>query len=164
MATKKEIFEGTVSAVIALCDEHKVANKFRAALSAILEDNLAPKAGGATVNIDEVTKKDADGNITHILCSVSSKFLPATEEFFYAEKNGKGINGLKRVSKQGESIKKAHNKQLAATEKAIMTDVLDGVMTPEQGKAKLEKAKLEKPDFSSVTDVLPSKDEPTEAK
>jgi len=34
-----------------------------------------------------------------------------------------------------------------------MSDVLEGVITPEQGKAKLEKAKAQKPDFSSVTEM-----------
>jgi len=164
MASKKEIFETVTNEVTALCDEHKVANKFREALMNVLTDNLAPKAAGASINIDEVTKKNADGKIAEIQCSVSGKFLPATKEFFYEDKAGKGIVGLdgshlKRLSRQAESIRKQYIKTLAATEKAIMADVLDGVMTPEEGKAKLEKAKAIKPDYSKVTAELPAKEE-----
>jgi len=160
MATKKEIFETVTTAVSALCKQHNTPVKFNDALNAILSDNLAPKVGGASVNLEEVTKS-VDGKVTEIMCSVSGKFLPATKEFFYEDKAGKGINGLKRVSRQAESIRKVHVKALAATEKAIMTDVLDGKMTPEAGKARLAKAKEAKPDYSSVSAKIA---EPTEAK
>ncbi len=159
MATKKEIFESTVAQVEELCKKHNTPKAFNEALNAVLTENLAPKAGGATVNIDEVTKKNDKGEITHIMCSLSGKFLPATKDFFYEDKAGKGINGLKRLSRQAEGIRKQHIKVLAATEKAIMADVLDGKMTPEQGKAKLEKAKAAKPDYSKVSDALPSKED-----
>lgn len=157
MATKKEIFETVTNEATALCNEHKVPTKFREALMNALSVNLAPKAGGATVNVDEVTKKDESGKVTEILCSVSGKWLPATKEFFYEDKAGKGIadTGLKRLSRQAESIRKSHIKTLSATEKAIMSDVLDGKMTPEQGKTRLEKAKSVNPDYSGVTAKLP---------
>jgi len=132
MATKKEIFETVTNEATALCNEHKVPTKFREALMNALSVNLAPKAGGATVNVDEVTKKDESGKVTEILCSVSGKWLPATKEF-----------------------RKSHIKTLSATEKAIMSDVLDGKMTPEQGKTRLEKAKSVNPDYSGVTAKLP---------
>jgi len=157
MATKKEIFSTVSGAVAKLCETNKINSKFQEALQAIIADNLAPKAGGATVNIEDVTKSK-DGKITEIQCSVSGVFLPATADFFYEDKAGKGINGLKRLSRQAESIRKSHIKVLAATEKAIMADVLDGAMTPEAGKAKLEKAKAVKPDYSGVTATL-SKEE-----
>jgi len=165
MATKQEIFDTVSNEVTALCEKHQVSKKVTEGLAAIIETNLKPKAGGASVNIDEVTKKDEQGNITEIMCSVSGVFLPATADFFYEDKAGKGINGLKRLSRQAESIRKQHIKTLATTEKAIMFDVLDGVMTPEAGKAKLEKAKAIKPDFSDVTAELPSNEDeaPTEA-
>lgn len=143
MATKKEVFESA----IALCE----ANKASDALVAGLTDLLAPKSGGASINLDEVTRKDEEGNVTEILCSVSNVWLPATVEYFYAEKaEGKGINGLKRVSKQGESIRKAATKVLNATEKAIMTDILSGEMTPKEGQKALTAAKAVQPDFSKV--------------
>ena len=157
MATKKEILE-QVDAVLV---EHKASKPLTDALHAI----LAPKTGGATVNLDEVTKKDAAGKVTHIMCSLSGKFLPATEAFFYAEKDGKGIEGLKRVSKQGESIKKAFDKINKTSERAIMQDVLDKKLTPDQGTAKLAELAKAKPDYSKVTDKLPepAKAEPAKA-
>jgi len=106
MATKKEIFTMVTTAVAALCTTHKTPTKFNDELQAILAANLEPKAGGATVNLDEVTRKDKDGNIVEIQCSVSGAWLPATKEFFYEDKAGKGINGLKRLSRQAESIRK----------------------------------------------------------
>jgi len=147
MATKKEIYEAVTLAVAALgLDEDT-----NVSLTAIFDEHLAPKSGGASVNIDEVTRKDGDGNIVEILCSVSGVWLPATEEFFYADKSGKGINGLKRVSKQGESVRKKHNKAISASEKAIMQDIIDGAIDATEAKEKLEELKASKPDYSSVT-------------
>jgi len=142
MATKKEIF----ASAMAICAEHKAPKQLVEALTVLLE----PKAGGATVNLDEVTKKNGNGEITEIMCSVSGKFLPATVEYFYEDKSGKGINGLRRLSRQAESIRKDAAKVATTSERAIMSDVLDGKLTPEQGKAKIEKIKATKPDYSSV--------------
>ena len=159
MATKAEIYATVLEAVTALCDKHNVKTKVKEGLEGILEIHLKPKASGASVNIDEVTRKDDEGNIVEIMCSVSGVFLPATKEFFYEDKQGKGINGLKRLSRQAESIRKQHIKTLNATEKAIMADVFDGVLTPEEGKAKLEEVKATKPDYSTVTAELPAETE-----
>lgn len=157
MASKKEIFAAVSAAVAGLCEEHKVSTKFKDSLNALLSLHLEPKSGGAVVNLDEVTQKDASGKITHIKCSVSGKFLPATAEFFYEDKSGKGIGdtGLKRLSKQAESIRKRHIKVVSTTEKAIMADVFDGKLTPEQGKIKLEKIKASLPDYSKVSETVP---------
>jgi hypothetical protein len=148
MATKKEI----CASALEVCAKHKASPE----LTKAIEDLLAPKAGGATVNIDEVTKKDSAGKITDILCSVSGKFLPATKDFFYEDKDGKGINGLKRLSRQAESIRKSYTKVTSASEKAIMTDVIEGTLKPEEAKAKLAKIQANKPDYSTVVRVLPT--------
>lgn len=169
MATKQEIFDTVSNEVTELCVKYQVSKKVTEGLAAIMETNLKPKAGGASVNIEEVTVS-VDGKITEIQCSVSGVFLPATKAFFYEDKAGKGINGLKRLSRQAESVRKTYIKTLAATEKAIMADVLDKQLTPELGKAKLDKAKAIKPDYSKVTAELPkdepagTKDEPTGTK
>lgn len=151
MASKTEVFNTVENEVVALCDTHGVSKKFKESLMVILTENLAPKTGGASVNIDEVTKKDSNGNIVEMMCSVSGVFLPATAEFFYEDKAGKGINGLKRLSRQAEGIRKQHIKVLTATEKAIMADVLEGAITAEDAKAKVEAARALKPDYSSVS-------------
>lgn len=156
MASKKEIF----ASAIEICNTHKVPAAFVAALTELLE----PKSGGASVDLSTVTKMVGD-KVTEIMCSLSGVWLPATSEFFYDDKSGKGIIGtdgatLKRVSKQGETIRKQYTKSLAASEKGIMTDVLNGDIKPEEGKAKLEKIKAVKPDYSKVTKVLPVEEAP----
>ena len=156
MATKKEI----CASALEVCAKHKASPE----LTKAIEELLAPKAGGATINIDEVTKKDANGKITDIMCSVSGKFLPATKEFFYEDKEGKGIAGLKRLSRQAESIRKTFTKTLNASEKAIMADVIEGAMKPEEAKSKLATLKAKKPDYSSVVRVLPTAVEAATAK
>lgn len=156
MASKREIFEAVSAAALELCEKHQVANNVREGLQSIFDEHLAPKSSGASVNLDEVTRKDEDGNIVEIQCAVSGAWLPASLDYFYEDKTGKGPVGtdgvaLRRLSRQAEQIRKQAAKTLAATEKAIMADVLDGVMTPEEGKAKLEEAKAVKPDYSSVS-------------
>jgi hypothetical protein len=148
MASKKEIFDSAME----ICTKHKVAAKFVAELTDLLE----PKSGGASIDLSTVTKVDGNGNVTHIQCSLSDVWLPANSEFFYDDKSGKGIQGtdgsmLKRVSKQGEAIRKQYQKSIAASEKAIMTDVLNGDIKPEEGKAKLEEIKAVKADYSTIT-------------
>lgn len=155
MASKKEIFASAMD----ICKQHKVPAAFVADLTTLLE----PKSGGASVDLSTVTKTNDKGDVTEIQCSVSGVWLPATGDFFYNDAAGKGIKGtdgamLKRVSKQGEAIRKQHTKSIAATEKAIMTDVLNGDLKPEEGKAKLEKAKAVKPNYSKVTRELPKQE------
>jgi hypothetical protein len=148
MASKQEIHD----LVVAKCEEFGAKPKLIEALSEILK----PKTAGASVNLDEVTRKDENGNVTHIMCSVSGVFLPATADFFYEDKEGKGINGLKRLSRQAEGIRKSHIRTVTVSEKAIVQDILDGVISNEEGKAKIEALRASKPDFSSVTDELPA--------
>ena len=151
MATKKEIF----AAAIVLCETHKASDELVKGLTDLLE----PKAGGAKVNVEDVYN-EAEGTL---LCSVSNVWLPATLDFFYEDKSGKSqFNGLRRLSRQAESIRKTHTKTVAASEKAIMSDVLDGVISPEDGKAKVEAIKAVTPDYSVVTAELPAADEDSE--
>ena len=70
--TKKETFD----TVIGLCEAHKAPKALVEALTEILE----PKGGGPVMDIDAVTKKDDQGNIVEIQCSLSGVFLPATSE------------------------------------------------------------------------------------
>lgn len=150
MASKTEI----LAQVLEVCTTFNAKQNLVDALTEILK----PKSAGAVVNVDEVTQKDASGNITHLLCSVSGKFLPATVDFFYEDKAGKGILGLKRLSRQAEGIRKTHLRTVMVSEKAIVSDILDGVISNEDGKAKIEALRASKPDFSSVSDVLPVAD------
>lgn len=170
--TKKELHLTTVAAVVAYLE----ANKLQAhseKLTAILDEHLKPKSGGATVNIEEVVKRNADGKITQVQCVLSNKWLPATTEFFYEDKsekprivNAEGI-GLKRVSKQAESIKKHFTRSNKASIDALTDDILSlDVTKPEDQKtiaklkADLVALKAAKPDYSKVS----AKPEAKEAK
>jgi hypothetical protein len=143
------------SEVLALVLEACAAHNAKAPLVEAITEILKPKTAGASINLDEVTQKDSNGDVTHIMCALSGKFLPATAEFFYEDKDGKGINGLKRLSRQGEAIRKSHARNIAISEKAIVSDILDGVISNEDGKAKIEALRASKPDYSTVSDVLP---------
>lgn len=136
-----------------LCDEHKAPTGLREGLTVLLK----PKTAGQHINLDEVTKKDGNGKVTHLLCSVSGHFLPATAEFFYEEgKEGKGIKGvngveLRRLSRQAESIRKDHKRRTDASEKAIMNDVMvTKTLSVENGQKKIEGIRASKPDFSKM--------------
>jgi len=131
--TKAELFGNVTEAVTAHFD-----GEMPEGLGEVLSAHLAPKVGGGSaVNLDEVTRKDDEGNITEMLCSISGVWLPATEEYFYTDKAGKGVNGLKRVSKQGESVKKGFLKAQRASEKGIMADFTSGDLDPEEAKQML---------------------------
>lgn len=149
MASKADIFKSAME----VCTKYKASKE----LVADLTELLKPRSGGAITNWDEVTKKDADGNVTEILCSVSNKWLPATADFFYTDTQGKGCPGtdkLKRLSKQGETIRRQHAKTIVATERAVMADILSGDMDVQKGKAMIDKARATKPDYSKVTTAL----------
>lgn len=139
MATKKEIFESAM----ALCEQEGAS----AELVKGLTDLLAPKTGGAKINVEDVF----DGE--KLQCSVSDVWLPATAEYFYEDKSGKSpFNGLRRLSRQAEAIRKAHDKKIKASKAAIMSDVLDGNISPEEGKEAVEALLADKPDYSTVTE------------
>ncbi len=152
MASKKEQFEN-VQEVLAKYED------IPAELVAELEEILKPKAGGKSFDIDEVTKKDEEGVITDILCSLSGLWLPADLDTFYEDKSGKGIPTedeevtLKRVSKQGYQISTKFKKSVAASKQAVFNDVLDGELTPEDGKAKVEALDASEPDYSEMVDA-----------
>ena len=141
MASKKELFASAME----LCETHGASD----ALVAGLTDLLAPKSGGATVNVADVYNED-EGTL---LCSVSGVWLPATAEYFYEDKSEKSpFNGLRRLSRQAESIRKQHTKQIKASEAAIMNDVLDGELDATEAKEQIAELKASKPDFSSVAE------------
>ncbi len=142
MASKKEI----LTEVVTILEENGVDVD----VTELVAKVLRPKTGGARVDLSEVTRTDDEGNVTEIMCSVSGVWLPATEEYFYAEKQGTGIAGLKRVSKQGESVKKAFTKTLRASEKGIMADFTSGDLDPEEAKRMLADLTATAPDYSSV--------------
>ena len=150
---KREIFKTVDREIKHLCFGYELPRAFLNSLDKIISDNLAPKQAGMSIDLDEVTKVK-NGKIVEIQCAVSKVFLPATKEFFYEDKQGKGIlvDGvrLRRLSRQAESIRKKHAKYVEKTEREAMGEVLSGTMTPEQAKQIIEIARNKKPDYSSI--------------
>ena len=154
---KSELHKTVREEVVAVLTEGNVAKPVAEKVVAIIDNYLEPKKGGATVNIEEVVKRDSNGKITHILDSASGIFLPATIENFYEAKNG-GIKiseelSLKRQSRVAEKIRKEFEKTLKASKAAIMDDVLNGKLTPEAGKAKIASLEAQKPDYSPMLKI-----------
>ena len=150
MATKQEIF----NQVLELCETHKASKNLVAALTELLE----PKKGGASINVEDVfVAKAADGK-AYLQCSVSGKWLEATVDNFYEDLGNESnkFNGLKRLSRAAEAARKKATATRKATEKAVMTDLLAGVISKEQAQATLDA--VAGPDYSSVpgTEVKPS--------
>ncbi len=145
MASKAEILN-TVTEIL-------TAGAVDDAIIMSVAEVLRPKAGGKVIDLSEVTQLDELGELENILCSISGVWLPATEEYFYADKaakEGNGLNSLKRISKQGESIKKAFTKAMRASEKGIMADFTSGDLDPEEAKQMLAELATQSPDYSSV--------------
>ena len=153
---KKVELVSTVVAALAVIMDGKVKPAIQDEINAKLTDMLGPKTPGASVNIEDVVKRDASGFITELQCAVAGVFLPATLEYFYEDKSGKSqftdANGiaLRRLSRQAEGIRKVFIKTQTTSERAILEDALKGVITQEEGQAKLAAIQGAKPDYSSV--------------
>ncbi|MCI4435921.1 MAG: hypothetical protein JHC33_03815 [Ignisphaera sp.] len=125
--SKKE----TLALVLAVLSAHKVEDKVVAEITALLE----PKKGGAVLDINEIAKFE-DGELTHIMDSVTGEFMPLHDEDgnenFYAKPDTQ--LGWSRLSRASEKARKEAEKAKKASTKAIMDDVLDGNITPEEAK------------------------------
>ena len=125
-------------------------NGIDADVQAKLAELFEPKAGGAKIDIEEVVTRDEDNNIVEMLCSLSGVSLPATADYFYADKSGDGVGGtgLKRLSIQAEKARKDHAKMVKASKEAIKEDLYAGNI--DVAEAKDQEANLADVDYSSV--------------
>lgn len=147
MASKTELYNACSEELRKLGVEDKVIE--------VVNKYYKPKSGRA-VDIESVVKRDAQGNITHLQCSVSGKFLPADTDYFYEDKSGKGIEVdgvfLKRLSKQAEGVRKKH---IAAQRKVIdelTNKMLNKEISVDEGNKLIAEAKALKPDFSKIAE------------
>jgi len=152
MATKKEIHAN----VMGLCETHKAPK----ALVEALDGLLKPKTAGQHVDLATVTKTDPSGKVIEIMCQVSDKFLPATADFFYEDKSGKGIKGtdgkmLKRLSRQAESIRKEHTRVTKTSKDAIVADLLASKIDNNKAQSMIKALEAKTPDFSKISRELP---------
>lgn len=149
---------------------HRVAEPVQkaivSAVEAQLEKHFKP-SNGSRVDLDSVTRKDAEGNVIELQCSLSGAWLPANTVYFFSDK-GSSI-GLRRVSRQAQAIANALNAKVEASKKAINSDLLgldfnapDGRKQAVELQNKLKELELLKPDYSTVGLVAPETNEGTE--
>lgn len=157
--SKKDLFNQASQALSKFLEGAKVDSKIVVGAVDLIGSFYAPKAGGGfvAVNIDEVTKRDKDGNFTEVKCNLSGAWLPATLEFFYEDLSGKsqiktkeGV-ALKRLSRPAEATKKSFQRDLVAKKLQLQAHLINGTMDPNKVRDELKKLENEKVDFSGVT-------------
>ena len=132
--TKKKMNE----LVLEVCAKYEID----AEATAALDELTKPKAGGAQVDIEEITLRDESGTITHIFDTVIERWVPVYDdegEANFYEKEGTEL-GWSRHSKFSEKLRKDAEKKFKATEKQLLKDVVAGEILPEDGKVVLEEA------------------------
>ena len=135
--TKKKLHE----TVLELCETHNAPE----ALTAALSDLTKPKVGGSS-NVEDYTCFDTDGNVEFVFCTYHKRWEPVTDTegnpVFKA--NEKSKNGFERSCIVGGKQWAEQAKVFNTSKAAIMTDVLDEVMTGAEAKdaiAELETAR-----------------------
>lgn len=153
--SKGQLFAAITEELKVVFDTKKVAKDAQELISGIVAKYMEPKASGfgKTANLDEITKRDANGKITEILCSISGKWLPATDEFFYKETKGAGIGdtGFRRGSKPGEATLKAFKRDIAKKQQELISKAASGTIKNEELQKQLKALADAKVDFSGVT-------------
>lgn len=153
--SKQELFQSITNELEAVFVQLKVDGKAKAAISDIVSKYMKPKASGfgQKADLDAITKRDANGKIVEILCSISNKWLPATSEFFYSETKGEGIGGtgFRRGSKPGEATLKAFKRDQFKKQQELIASSAQGKLSTDQLAAELKKLEAQKVDFSGVT-------------
>jgi hypothetical protein len=123
--------------VLTLCEKFGASVELTAALNEL----TAPKVGGVAADINEYTRFDEEGNVSEIFCNTFKQWLPVSE--FNASSTNK--NGYNRDSNPGIKASREATKVFKASEKAILNDVLDGVITGPEAKAAIEELKASQP-------------------
>lgn len=149
---KTELYNGVVASLNEVFGRYEVEDDAAMAVLAVIDANLKPGVfgGGNRLNLEEVVKRDETGAIVEMQCMLSKAWLPATLDYFYEEKKGPGINGLRRLSRLAEKVRKQHIADVTKRKALISQNVFDGTISVEEGKAQMAELDMEKPDFSVV--------------
>lgn len=128
--TKSKVWEEAQ----AICKKFELGEEVLASF----EDLLAPKVGGGgtgrVATPEDYTVFDANGEVTHVFCNAHKMWEPVSE--FKADEKSK--NGFKRECILSTTQYNAWNNQTIASKKAIINDVLDGVITGSEAKAMID--------------------------
>ena len=132
------------SEVQSVLEKYDVPNELVTELTNILE----PKRGGGSVDIESLVKRDVEGNIVELKCSLSGVFLPATAENFYSDKQG--VGGFRRASRPATAIKKEFDKEQATVKASIVDELIAGNIDNTDAQAQIAELEAKTPDYSTV--------------
>lgn len=150
--SKKEMYAEVSELVARVLSANSVDAGVQEQVQQAIDHVLKPGVFGSKTDIESVVKRDGEGNIVELKCSLSGVFLPATPEYFYEDKSGKSqFNGLKRLSKKAEKARKQHAAAVAKAMNKINQSLYAGAIDVETAKAEIAAVQATKPDFSTVT-------------
>jgi len=136
----------TLAAAVALCEAHGASEELTNGLTEL----LAPKKGGAPLNIADITVKDEEGNLTHIFDSVLKLWVPLLneegEDNFYVKEDTE--LGYSRFSRAAEKKRKDNEKAYKATKDAVFTDLMAGDIDQESAKTLMDEAAEARKDYA----------------
>ena len=151
MASKKELLE-LAKDILA---KHNVGET--KPLYADIVELLTPKKGGATLDLSEYATLDENGKALTITCRLSGVEFEANAVNFYSDKNSKiecaNGNIVSPHSREAIKVKNEFAKTIKASKDAITADVMNEVITPAEGKARIDALPTE-PDYSMVGQVV----------
>ena len=125
--TKKELFV----AIEQLNSGFDLPNEYVAKLI----DLVKPGVGGGK-DVSDYTVFNEDEEPMFIFCNIHKKWEPITDidgNLLFRE-DAKSKNGYQRDCIEGITSFKEISKQIKSSEKSIIADVLDGAISPEEGK------------------------------
>lgn len=147
MASKQDIFNSAMAILAA----HNVGES--KPLYVELKELLEPKKGGNGTDVSEYVTFDDMGKAIKIVCRFSGVEFEANAVNFYSDKNSKieCANGdvVSPHSREAIKIKNDFAKTIKASKDAITADVMNEVISPAEGKARIEALPTE-PDYSVV--------------
>ncbi len=116
------------------------------------------------MDINDVACFNEDGEPTYIFCSYLKKWVPVFNEDgepnFYEKPDSQ--LGWSRVSRVGEKARKEAEKRYKATKEAVLSDLLEGAITQEEAKAKLEEAEADRHNLEIPEDLGALDEKPCE--
>ena len=142
--------------VLTICETHGATAELTAALSELTK----PKVGGSA-SVEDYTAYDGEV-VTHVLCTYHKQWEPVAnddgDELF--KTSDKTKNGYERSCIEGEKQWKEQAKVFNTSKTAIVTDVMDEVITGPEGKAAIAELQAARDNRLAREDGLGSTDKP----
>jgi len=110
--TKTQVYNNTVTQINELLENSKVSKKFKEELLTIIDNNIAPRNGGNSIN---PPKLDEDGNIVEAFCRFHNRYEKA-EDMVMSKGKSKGYckASISLWNKTNSNIKKLDSQAVEA--------------------------------------------------